>query len=246
MRDIFFMGSKDVGCQILIELINFVNCNPGYRIVGVLTNMHGNAIKKLAEDSNLTIFKSLDMYSKLNNVDVNISVQYHEILRKMHLDVASLNVNLHMAPLPEYRGCNQFTLAILDERKEFGTTLHLIDEGIDSGDILFEKRFSIDKDMWVGELYEKTLEYSVILFKENLSRILKKDFLPIKQFSRIEEFGTNICYRQEIEELKRIDISWDEKTIYKYIRATSMPGFEPPYLLINNHKIYLSKGYKNG
>jgi methionyl-tRNA formyltransferase len=244
--DIFFMGSKDIGCHILVELINFVNCNPGHRIVGVLTNVHGNAIKKIAEGNDLTMFKSLDMYSKLDNIDINISVQYHEILRKAHLDVAGININLHMAPLPEYRGCNQFTLAILDERKEFGTTLHLIDEGIDSGDILFEKRFSIDKDVWVDELYEQTLEYSVILFKESLSRILEKNFLPIKQFSRIEEFGTQICYRKEIEELKKVDISWDEKTIYKYIRATSMPGFEPPYLLINNHKVYLNREYKNG
>jgi methionyl-tRNA formyltransferase len=244
--NVFFMGSKNIGSRILIELINFVNYNPEYRIVGVLTNMRGSAIKKIVKDNNLTIFKSLDEYIRLDNVDITISIQYHEILKKIHLDVADININLHMAPLPEYRGCNQFTLAILDEKREFGTTLHLIDEGIDSGDILFEKRFSINKDVWVSDLYEQTIKYSIILFKESLNKIFKKDFSPIKQSERIKEFGTRICYRKEIEDLKKVDLSWDEKKIYKHVRATYMPGFEPPYMLINKNKIYLSGTYKNG
>ncbi|MBK8684503.1 MAG: hypothetical protein IPN26_05660 [Bacteroidetes bacterium] len=73
-------------------------------------------------------------------MDFLISVQYHQILNERHIQKArTLAINLHMAPLPEYRGCNQFSFAILDQYPEFGTTLHVMDERIDHGDILFEK-----------------------------------------------------------------------------------------------------------
>ena len=61
-----------------------------------------------------------------------------------------------MAPLPEYKGCNQFSFAIIDEVNEFGTTIHEIEASIDSGPIIAEKRFFINNNLWVKDLYELT------------------------------------------------------------------------------------------
>ena len=75
-----------------------------------------------------------------------------------------------MAPLPEYRGCNQFSFAIVDGKKEFGTTLHKMEEGIDNGDIIAESRFDIPENCFVKELYELTYKTSRSNYSKTRSR----------------------------------------------------------------------------
>ena len=110
------------------------------------------------------------------NVDFIYSVQYHQILKKEDIQKAGIiALNLHMAPLPEYRGCNQFSFALLDNKKEFGTTIHQLDAQIDHGDLLFEKRFPIPENCWIEQLYSLTYDASLLLFKESLKNTkLKK------------------------------------------------------------------------
>jgi hypothetical protein len=46
-----------------------------------------------------------------------------------------------------------------------------------------------------------------------------------------------------IEDLKKIDLSWNRNKIEKHIKATLMKGFEPPYFKLNGKKIYFLKEY---
>ena len=50
----------------------------------------------------------------------------------------------------------------------------------------------------------------------------------------------SIHYRKEITEAKKIDLNWTQDKIWKHVRATSMPGFPPPYAEINGIKLNLS------
>ena len=97
-----------------------------------------------------------------------------------------ITVNLHMAPLPEYRGCNQFSYCIINEDNFFGTTIHKLEEGIDSGPILFEDRFSIPDKLWVNE-DDMTFNRSVNLF-ERLFKVQKNYKLVNKIHFQIEVF----------------------------------------------------------
>jgi methionyl-tRNA formyltransferase len=142
-----------------------------------------------------------------------------------------------MAPLPEYRGCNQFSFAILNGDREFGTTLHRIEEGIDSGDILAERRFPIAEDVTVQELYTVTFEESVKLFEDTLPRLVDQTYTLCPQEAYRATRKSSIHYRKDIEALKRIDLAASEEEIYRRIRATAMPGFAPPYALVGRHKI---------
>jgi methionyl-tRNA formyltransferase len=144
-----------------------------------------------------------------------------------------------MAPLPEFRGCNQFSFAIIRDKKEFGTTIHILEEGIDSGAILFESRFPIASDIWVSDLYERTFEESIKLFKANLHNLISGSYKPISQEELLEERGSEIHYRKEIEEIKNLDLDWTAEKISRHIRATYFPGFEPPYFLINEQKVHI-------
>ena len=133
-----------------------------------------------------------------------------------------------MASLPEYRGCNQFSFAIIDKAETFGTTLHQLEVGIDSGAILAEKRFPIPKGCWVQDLYQLTLAASRQLFAENIAAILKGNYTPVPQNELIEERGTSYHFRHEINDVKQIDLNWSAEKIERHIRATYFPPFEPP------------------
>ena len=75
--------------------------------------------------------------------DLGISAAGSHIFPPQEIANARLGiVNLHLAPLPEYRGRYSATHAILNGH-EYGVTIHYIDEGIDTGPIIAERRWPI-------------------------------------------------------------------------------------------------------
>ena len=244
MKTIVYMGSKEIGYECLEYLFSKLN-DFNANIIGVLTNKKGDRIKDFCRLHNIELIDGLQKFINFINPDFIISIQYHEILKKEHINKArKIAVNLHMAPLPEYRGCNQFSYAILNKDKYFGTTIHQLEEGIDSGAIIAEKRFIIPKNCWVNELYELTYKKSIELFKENIGNIINGNFELMPQNFYKEKRNFSIHYRKEIERLKVIDLNWSKEKIERHIRATSMPGFEPPYTVINGEKIYFIREEK--
>lgn len=241
-----FLGSKPVGYACFTELLaqkEVLNVT----VTGLMTQARkefggDHNLKALAAEHDIPVFDSLD---ELPECDIIYSVQYHEILKAEHIAQAGqIAVNLHMAPLPEYRGSNQFSYAIIENKAEFGTTIHRIDTRIDHGDILFQKRFPIPEGCYINDLYQLTFEASVQLFKDTLAKIVAGDYQPVPQQALEAEYGTSLHFRKEIASLKQIDLNWDKTTIERHIRATLMPGFEPPYCIINGEKLYFSKEYK--
>ncbi|WP_276133756.1 formyltransferase family protein [Polluticoccus soli] len=241
-KKIVFLGSKPIGYRCLQYLLG-VQEQLNVEVSGILTQQRkefsgDNDLVSLAKEYSVPVLESLDA---LPECDIIYSVQYHQILKGEHIRKASqIAVNLHMAPLPEYRGSNQFSYAILEEKSEFGTTIHQIDERIDHGAILFQKRFPIPDNLWVNDLYKLTFNASVLLFQQTLKHIVNGNYTPVSQQSLVHKYGTSLHFRQEVGDLKRIDLSWDREKIERHIRATAMPGFEPPYAEINGEKIYFS------
>jgi methionyl-tRNA formyltransferase len=82
------------------------------------------------------------------------------------------------------------------------------------------------------------------LFIETLQPIFEEKYNKIAQHTLIEKRGASFHYRHEIHSLKKIDLSWDVAKIERHVRATYMPGFEPPYALINGKKIYFKNDWK--
>ena len=239
-KRILFLGSKPIGYECLKYLIAQKEAL-NLEITGLLTRTRkefgaGHDLALLATENNIPLLNDLD---ELPACDIIYSVQYHQLLKEEHIARASeIAVNLHMAPLPEYRGANQFSFAILDNRKEFGATIHQIDSHIDHGDILFQKRFSIPDECWVNELYDLTYEASIKLFRQTLSHLVKGIYNGVPQDALKATHGSNLHYRNEMEALKLINLQWDSEKIERHIRAVSMPGFEGPYCFINGKKVH--------
>lgn len=241
-KRIVFLGSKPVGYHCLAYLLAQAG-SWGAEVIAVRTQKRkefgdGHDLEALASDHGLPLLQSLD---ELPDCDIICSVQHHELLKAHHISRAGqIAVNLHLAPLPEYRGCNQFSFAIMDEAKEFGATLHRMDTRIDHGDILFEERFSIPPGCWVSDLYDLTAEAGVKLFRSAIKAVVTGDYQLVPQQALVAGRGTSIHYRHEIQELRHIHLDAPAAYIEKAIRATSMPGFEPPYTFVGGKKVFLS------
>lgn len=245
MKRIAFLGAKTIGLECL-KILDGLQEKGQFTIDALFTDLTRNKEANLrliefARDRNIEIYEDIDDIISLPAFDYIISIQYNRILKAVHIDRAKkLALNLHMAPLPEYRGCNQFSFAIVDGRAIFGTTLHKIEEGIDSGDIIAESRFPVPENCFVTELYELTYRKSIELFDNHILKILQDDFTLVSQDSLIPVRGTKTIYRKDIAKLKEIDLEWDRNKIERHVRACLMPGFEPPFFMMNDKKVHFS------
>jgi methionyl-tRNA formyltransferase len=237
---IVFLGSKPIGfhcLQFLLEQKEVLDIE----VVGLCTRLR----KEFSGESDLTGLAqkyNIPVLSSLNDIpecDIIYSVQYHELLKAEHILKAKIiAINLHLAPLPEYRGCNQFSFAIMDEAVAFGATIHQIDTRIDHGDVLFEHRFSIPEHCWVNDLYELTFNAAIKLFHESLPSLIEGNYTKIPQSELLKKRKESLHFRKEINELKQIDLGQSAEVIERVIRATYMPGFDPPYALVSGKKVY--------
>jgi methionyl-tRNA formyltransferase len=236
MKRVVFLGGKEIGFFCLGYLLsNSQNLN--IEIVGVLTSgksISGNSISfnDLCAKYSVRELDDLQELLRIDKVDVIISVQYHKILLKEHISVAQqIAVNLHMAPIPEYRGCNQFSFGIIDNVQEFGTSFHLLEEKIDGGDLLFERRFAVPEKTFVRELYEQTFQESKSLFVENIKSIIDNKVEPVSQHLLPKDRKRGFHLRNEMVEIKNIKADWPIEKQKRFFRATYFPPFPAPVLV---------------
>ena len=110
---------------------------------------------------------------------------------------------------------------LINDEKQFGITVHLIDEGIDTGDIIIKKLYPIsDKDNYQSLLNKSFLECPILIHK-SIKMYQKKKINLIEQKS-IHKNGFYCPGRIVGDEI----ISWNQNSrdIFNFIRAISYPG----------------------
>lgn len=75
-------------------------------------------------------------------------------------------INLHPAPLPEYRGCNSYAHAIINGEEEYGVSLHYMVEGIDTGPVIASPRFPILPDDTGKSLHDRAQIQALAMFED--------------------------------------------------------------------------------
>lgn len=113
----------------------------------------------LRNNSKLTIIKNL-------KPDIIIAAFWGYILKKELLAIPSSGaINFHPGYLPYNRGMNPNVWPFI-ENTPAGVTIHYIDEGIDTGDIIAREKVKIFPTDTAGDIYDKTLIEIVELFKK--------------------------------------------------------------------------------
>ena len=92
--------------------------------------------------------------------------------------------NLHASLLPQYRGAAPINWAIINQEKYSGVTTFLINEEIDTGSILLQKKVAIDKKETAGSLQDKLAIKGSELICETVEGIFKESIRPQKQLAK--------------------------------------------------------------
>ncbi len=160
--------------------------------------------------------------AKEYDCDLFVSMSFNQIFKKEILLVPKLGViNCHAGSLPFYRGRNVLNWVLINDEKEFGITVHFVDEGIDTGDIIQQKKFPItDNDDYGTILALAHTECAKVLF-ETLKSIRDNNYSRRKQ-SEIHPVGFYCGGRTVGDEI----INWNQtsRDIFNFVRAVSNPG----------------------
>jgi methionyl-tRNA formyltransferase len=122
-------------------------------------------------------------------------MSFNQIFRSSIIKTPRLGIiNCHTGKLPFYRGRNILNWALINDEKEFGITVHYVDEGIDTGDIIKQRCFDIKDDYDYNKLLQIAyVECAQILFdtikeiqsgfQKELYKVIymKLDFIAVKE-----------------------------------------------------------------
>ena len=134
--------------------------------------------------------------------------------------------------MPDYRGQNTTSHAILNGDKTYTTTLHWIADAVDSGNIIDEITINITENDTAKSLYLKSQEKSFELFKKLLDYLIE-DNIPVGK--KIDTAG-KMYGRNDLNQHRLIK---NISEISTKGRAFYFPPFEPAYLLHKNKKFYV-------
>ncbi|MEZ2146727.1 formyltransferase family protein [Bradyrhizobium sp. DN5] len=145
-------------------------------------------------------------------------------------------INLHPAPLPEYRGSFARTHAILNGDKSFGVTVHYLSERADRGDIIGELQFPVLPSETALSLETRAQLYGYALFCEVWLRLLDGSFTRRSQDAVIAEDKRKPRFypmRMMTELLESADIPRSAEQLEQLYRALYLPPrIEPPKWLV--------------
>ena len=133
--------------------------------------------------------------------------------------------NIHFSKLPKYRGMYTSAWPILNGEHESGVTLHKIDMGIDTGDIVDQISFPIGKEDTSRDLYFKYLKYGTMLVKANFQDILEHKTVGYEQSAE----GASYYGKGSINYLDlKIDFRQTAENIQRQIRAFTFHEYQLP------------------
>lgn len=246
---IVFMGTPEYATEILAEILNSdidvvaVFTQPD-RPVGRKQILTPSSVKqfviekypdiKIIQPLNLKGDDTLEHLSSLKP-DFIVVAAYGQILPRSVLDIAPC-INLHASILPKYRGASPIQSAILNAEKTTGVTSMLMDEGLDTGDML-EFFYTDCVNKTSSELFDELAKLAAKLAVSTLKNF--NNIKPIKQ----DDSQATYCKKIK-KDMGLIDFSENAEQIYNKFRAfTPWPGvFLQSGIKILNLKLSNLKG----
>tara|TARA_B110000444_G_scaffold261004_1_gene310434 strand:- start:23024 stop:23938 length:915 start_codon:yes stop_codon:yes gene_type:complete len=170
--------------------------------------------------------------------DIFVSMSFNQIVKKPLLKLTKHGfINCHAGKLPFYRGCNVLNWVLINGEKEFGVTVHYMDEGIDTGDIISQELSEITDTDDYSTILDKATQLCANTLHNSLMKIKNSNVTRIKQ-STIHKNGS-YC-RRRVDGDEWIDWTWSNLRIFNFVRAITKPG---PYArtTIDNELILIHK-----
>lgn len=148
--------------------------------------------------------------------DLLVLASYGRILPRSLLELPRLGaLNVHPSLLPKYRGATPIQTALSDGETETGVSIMLMDEGLDTGDIVLQRQVAIEPSEAYGELHDRLAEIGA----ELLARAL--DLADRGELKGSPQTGEPSLTRPITGDDLRIDWNWPAQRIVNHVRAFS-------------------------
>ena len=225
---VLFIGTGEIGVPVLRWLLE----SGEHEMVGVVTQpdkpvgreqrIEAPPVKAALAGSRLRIFqpkriKNEETVAEIRTLapDVIVVMAYGQVLPRSVLEIPRIAcLNLHASLLPKHRGAAPIQAAIVAGDRESGITVMYMDEGLDTGDMLLQKRIEIAPDETGGSLHDRLGEIAPAALKEALAQ-LQAETAP-----RIPQDASAATYAPKLErEHGRIDWTEPAALIERRIRA---------------------------
>lgn len=224
---ILFMGTPDFAAGSLKSLIA-----AGYEIGAVVTQPDRpkgrsgkpvfSPVKEVALQAGIPVLqpekiKRPEETARLLEypADIYVIAAFGQILSKEILEQPRLGcINVHASLLPRYRGASPIQRVILDGEKSTGITIMQMNEGLDTGDILYTKSIDLTPDETFETLHDRLMVLGGEALTEALPLIEAGKLTPVKQDDSLSCYAPLIKKEDGLIDWKR---SSDE--IYSQIRA---------------------------
>lgn len=230
---VIFMGTPDFSVPILEALVE-----EGHQVVGVVTQPdkpkgRGKAIlmtpvKEKALEYQLPVYQPKKVRDpefvrvlKEQKADIMVVAAFGQILSKEVLEIPPMGcVNVHASLLPKYRGSAPIQWAVINGEKETGVTTMMMDEGIDTGDMLEKEVVFLDADETGDSLHRKLSQAGSRLIISTLKKLEEKTLVPTPQ----PEEGSSYVKMLK-KEMGDLDWTMEAQALERLVRGlNSWPG----------------------
>ena len=251
---IVYMGTPEFAVAPLDELIK-----TGHHVVGVVTvadkasgrglKINESAVKKYAVEHNIPVLQPVSLKDpeflealKAWNADLFVVVAFR-MLPKVVWEMPPLGTfNLHAALLPQYRGAAPINWAVINGDKATGVTTFMIDDGMDTGGIMFREQCLIGPDENVGQVHDKLMAIGSDLVVQTADAIIEKHVETRVQKSFIQ--GSEILRPAPKLTRELMHIDWAVKTKYVYNLIRGLSPYPAAFTeLVKDDKVLQMKIY---
>ena len=224
---VVYMGTPDFSVGALDALIT-----AGHEITAVVTQpdkakgrsgqMQFSPVKECAVRHGIPVFQPVRIKTpeaieelKKYEADIYVVAAFGQILSRQILEMPRYGcVNIHASLLPKYRGAAPINQCIIDGEKETGVTIMQMDAGVDTGDILTQKKVIIEDKETAATLFEKLAQAGSELIVETLPLIAEGGITPVRQDERLASH-----VKMMDKSMGRIDWTQDAVSIERLVRG---------------------------
>lgn len=241
---ILYLGNNWVGWQVIKWLKE-----QGEEIIGIVIHptrkqKYADEIVQIAALPPERIFNGSqickpEVNQTIRNLspDIGLSVLFDYILKPDFVSIFPHGVvNLHPAYLPYNRGQYPNVWSIVDDTPA-GVTLHYIDSGIDTGDIIARKDIEIELVDTGETLYRKLEQASLVLFQETWPLIKSGKAARLQQSNEPGTYHTS----KDVNAIDEIHLEREyvARDLINVLRARTFPPYKGAYIRHRGKKIYL-------
>lgn len=230
---IIYMGTPEFAVEPLKELVE-----GGFQVVSVVTmpdkpagrgmKIKFSPVKDYALSRNIPVLQPEKLKDpaflevlRSFRADLQIVVAFRMLPEVVWSMPPMGTFNLHASLLPQYRGAAPINWAVINGEKETGLTTFLLQQAIDTGDILLQEKLEIASDECVGSVHDRLMELGGKMVVKTVTLLMQGGVNAYPQHAVITDEGLLKAAPKLFKDNTRIDWKAGALQVHNFIRGLS-------------------------